>query len=724
MPRFFASLSGCLGARAPQAPETAAPAQRRASRPSSAPHEGLPARSSAPGGQSPVTNTAAMAPRTALAGRQAQVPQPTLQPAAEAAIPWTAEGAIGEMSALSSVRVKRWFKKSASEQYLYAKSLAPEQRQALEQALEQRFRNAQDPQAGAALDMWLSVQQARLRTHTPEQRRAHRVRQFRQAGAIMETWRRYHASSERPEYEAALINFLRIIGDESVGNDMRMQVAQRLAYHCSREGTVTEPHIARLRGAATPEWRQHLNGAILADEPLPDLVAGAFAEGETWHAQQRQITNFLAEFGGPSLEQVLAHQRDPSRILLAPVRAVTFMSLEQDLAQQRDPLGSEISGWLAAAKQDELPQASAFDDEPLASSFARMLARRRPSQENCSPEADKVLQEGARVIRAIAEDPELRAMVFRMAEYALASCGDNVAEGFSNVVLAVSRHQMVKAVERGEVDSAGLNRDTRQRFRLAVLEHEVHRRLAEILKPIEEALTVNEQAAETNEKALKANQQAADKLKLIEARLTTNKQAAPNAVDPPAPSLQDLILADRRTKLERTMLRLTNERTELEQTKLQLTEGRKVLENLQHKPKYEAVQTMLHAKVQLARQLDLPKGLPTTMAHESLSVLKNEDLDRIAATIRASEADGSALRAFVLNDPEQLWLTAMKKLHADDLQPIWKKHDDDPVWHEATHPAEGEKYADWRAGYDSRCHAVRQNAEAAELELLFRLAGM
>jgi hypothetical protein len=80
------------------------------------------------------------------------------------------------MSDLSPQRTKRWFKKSASEQYLYAKSLTPEQRSALEQALEQRFRNSQEPHAGEALDMWLSVQQARLRTHSPEQRAAHRGR--------------------------------------------------------------------------------------------------------------------------------------------------------------------------------------------------------------------------------------------------------------------------------------------------------------------------------------------------------------------------------------------------------------------------------------------------------------------------------------------------------------------------------------------------------------------
>lgn len=165
-------------------------------------------------------------------------------------------------------------------------------------------------------------------------------------------------------------------------------------------------------------------------------------------------------------------------------------------------------------------------------------------------------------------------------------------------------------------------------------------------------------------------------------------------------------------------------RTELQQMKLRLTDERQVLLQLQRKPKEEPVQTMLHAKVQLALQLDLPKDLPTTMAYESESVLRKEDLDSIAATIRASEADGSALRAFVLNDPEQLWLTAMKKLHANDLQPIWAKHDADPVWDEQLHPGEGETFADWQAGYESRCHAVRQKAEAAEQELLFRLAGM
>jgi hypothetical protein len=69
-----------------------------------------------------------------------------------------------------------------------------------------------------------------------------------------------------------------------------------------------------------------------------------------------------------------------------------------------------------------------------------------------------------------------------MAENALGTCGDNVAEGFSNIVLAVNRHQMAKAVERGDVDGAGLDRETRQLFRLNVLEQEVHRLIAHKLE--------------------------------------------------------------------------------------------------------------------------------------------------------------------------------------------------------------------------------------------------
>jgi hypothetical protein len=70
----------------------------------------------------------------------------------------------------------------------------------------------------------------------------------------------------------------------------------------------------------------------------------------------------------------------------------------------------------------------------------------------------------------------------------------------------------------------------------------------------------------------------------------------------------------------------------------------------------------------------------------------------------------------------------MKKLHADELGPelarIQKVYDNDPIWDEEPHPGKGETFADWQTGYESRFNAVKQKKEAAELDELFKLAGM
>lgn len=86
---------------------------------------------------------------------------------------WDVASAVGDMSGLSDARVKRWLKKSASDQYLYAKSLTATQRGELEQVLAHMMRG-NTPEAKQALTMWLSVQQARLRTHAPWHQEAYR----------------------------------------------------------------------------------------------------------------------------------------------------------------------------------------------------------------------------------------------------------------------------------------------------------------------------------------------------------------------------------------------------------------------------------------------------------------------------------------------------------------------------------------------------------------------
>ncbi len=85
------------------------------------------------------------------------------------------------------------------------------------------------------------------------------------------------------------------------------------------------------------------------------------------------------------------------------------------------------------------------------------------------------LAEGVRVIHAVAEDPQLRAEVFELAVTALGSCGDNLAHGFSNIVLAVLNHQMMEDVKAGRIDQPGLESMIRALIRHDMLEAEVSR---------------------------------------------------------------------------------------------------------------------------------------------------------------------------------------------------------------------------------------------------------
>ena len=156
--------------------------------------------------------------------------------------------------------------------------------------------------------------------------------------------------------------------------------------------------------------------------------------------------------------------------------------LEADLAQQNAPLGNEIQAWLRGTGT-HIGSTHAFDDDENAPSFARMLSRlREENQEGTSATAERMATQVSSVIRAIAGDAGLRAQVFSIAETALGSCGDNLAEGFSNVLLAVRNHQMAQDVESGQVNAAQLNRWAGQQFRLSRLEDAVNRFITQQLQ--------------------------------------------------------------------------------------------------------------------------------------------------------------------------------------------------------------------------------------------------
>lgn len=155
---------------------------------------------------------------------------------------------------------------------------------------------------------------------------------------------------------------------------------------------------------------------------------------------------------------------------------------DRDTDEQREPLGHEIQAW-SQRTGAPIDRPHAFDHDDNAVPFARVLARLRDDREPVAREAsERTNAQVASMLQAIADDAALRSEVFALARDALGSCGDNLAEGFSRMVLAVDSYRMVRAVERGEVDAKRLDDWARALFRLSLLETAVSRHIASRLR--------------------------------------------------------------------------------------------------------------------------------------------------------------------------------------------------------------------------------------------------
>ncbi|HET9646580.1 MAG TPA: NEL-type E3 ubiquitin ligase domain-containing protein [Burkholderiaceae bacterium] len=157
-------------------------------------------------------------------------------------------------------------------------------------------------------------------------------------------------------------------------------------------------------------------------------------------------------------------------------------ALRADLESQTQPLSHEMLAWVP--NNSFAGTVDAFDEEANAKVFARMLARLRCEQRDVSSSAgaQRLTVQVSSVMKAIADDEDLRRQVFSIAETALGSCADNLVEGFSKVLLAVSSHEVVAAVKSGKMDAKGLDRWAGQMFRLSLLETAVSRFIADHLK--------------------------------------------------------------------------------------------------------------------------------------------------------------------------------------------------------------------------------------------------
>ena len=219
--------------------------------------------------------------------------------------PWNAQTAVADMSTLSDKRTKRWFKKSASEQYLYAKSLLPEQRDELENELA-RTMAGNTPAAREALTMWLSVQQARLRTHSPLQQQLHRSQQIANAipiatgvgaavslPALLSRRTQYYQSDERPEYAKAFDNFMSVIGDPTLPPEVRNAVAERLEYHAWSEGTIApqEQQLLYAHGAQKMADEGYRVPRRTFSDLFPQVPAAPLTKEVPYFSSKRPLTN-------------------------------------------------------------------------------------------------------------------------------------------------------------------------------------------------------------------------------------------------------------------------------------------------------------------------------------------------------------------------------------------------------------------------------------------------
>ncbi|WP_197341405.1 NEL-type E3 ubiquitin ligase domain-containing protein [Ralstonia solanacearum] len=604
------------------------------------------------------------------------------------------------MSGLSDTRVKRWLKKSASDQYLYAKSLNAAQRGELEQALAQMMRG-NTPEAKQALTMWLSVQQARLRTHAPWHQEVYRRVQLNNfivphATVVgiplavplhLEARTEYYRSMYRPEYAQAFNNFMSVIADSSL-TEIHDAVIARLDYHARREGTIAVPQLRDLRthGAehlAAMGYRVETAAATTAPE------AGA-------HAIFSRLEDDLALQTATPGQQILLWQA-----------AANGAGVEYKTRHQH-----WYSPWRKAQARSQLRlnEVSAFDTEANAMSFARLLARRQASAK-AEPAAGhrKVLHDGLTVIHAIAKDAELRALVFAMAEDALGTCRDKVSEGFSAIVNAVGNHQMAQAIKAGRIDQQELQAWAGQQFRLGALEEEVdaflrravdNNRLAleqhcnspQALVPtafMESILTPVLAPDVSREGLMVAQQIILDTMQDI-----TCQQEAPDLPAEQRPAAPAAL-----AKLEAIV--------ELLQKRMSLL--------------HEPVETKMHAKISLRKSLDLPDGTVASMAYSGTSTLNDAALKNIEKAVREREANPTELGNYLLSN--EIWSTGMRLLHAQRFDQLQKTFEADSFYGSLPPPDDDEHVAQTIL-YNEEAQAFAQRMQAEREDLFLQCAGL
>jgi hypothetical protein len=92
----------------------------------------------------------------------------------------------------------------------------------------------------------------------------------------------------------------------------------------------------------------------------------------------------------------------------------------------------------------------------------------------------------------------------------------------------------------------------------------------------------------------------------------------------------------------------------------------------------ERVETMLHAKVALREQLDLPDSTPSEMQFMGMSAVTPANLIQLECEVKSQAANREADIGYRLRNP--VWCDAMKAMYAQEFDSLEKARDNDPFF--------------------------------------------
>ncbi|WP_115049859.1 NEL-type E3 ubiquitin ligase domain-containing protein [Xanthomonas arboricola] len=405
-------------------------------------------------------------------------------------------------------------------------------------------------------------------------------------------------------------------------------------------------------------------------------------------------------------------------------------------------LGERIDHWLTDACQPCLENPHAFDTEFNAGQFSELLNKRYEATANQSEiEKGEVLQLGAEVINAVAADPELRELVFAMAESALGTCDDNVSTGFSAIVNTVRNHQLSLAVKQGRLDAAGLQAWAGQQFRLYTLESEVHRFIHQSIEACKTELEqYSSDPTEVQRQACLTAIQTSTSILLqhwtqlapfdsrigeLMARVDQSGDSDPATFEQEVGQVcSDIVAMYQSGQIEpipgdpmsQNLFQWMQylDQNSQDYHRLPPVSEEQVLRRAELMNKLnmladEPVETMMHAKVMLREELDLP-NMPSSMIFNIVSVLTTADFEALASSVRASERDKDTLGDFLLAN--ETWRAGVKQLYADEYEALMKSFENDPFWSaepgpgDDAHVAQMVRYNELAADYQNRTNAA------------------